>query len=187
MSDVVLDITISLDGYATGPGQDLTRLHDWIFEGGTPVDAEVGAEFAGEPGAYVMGMGMFRSGEKPWGPEPPFPWPVFVVTHAVREPLVKPPATFTFVNDGVGSAVEQAKEAAKDRDVWVVGGADVARQCLRLGLLDVLRIHVAHVLLGDGDRLFDRLPEAVELEPVRTISSPGVTHLTFRAAQAPRR
>ncbi|WP_336205395.1 dihydrofolate reductase family protein [Nonomuraea sp. LPB2021202275-12-8] len=179
MGDVVLNITVSVDGFATGPDEDLSKLHRWIFSD-DPADTEVAAEFAAEPGAYVMGMGMFRAGQEPWGDEPPFPWPVFVLSHEAREPLVKPPATYTFVTDGVESAVRQAGAAAGERDVWVIGGVDVCRQALRAGLVDELRLHVAHMLLGDGMPLWATLKETVELEPVRTAQTAGVTHLAFR-------
>ncbi|GGO63987.1 dihydrofolate reductase family protein [Nonomuraea cavernae] len=179
MGEVVLNMTVSVDGFATGPGGDLGRLHEWIFSE-AEADLEVSGEFAREPGAYVMGMGMFRAGLEPWGEAPPFPWPVFVLSHQQREPLVKPPATFTFVTDGVASAVERARAAAGDRDVWVVGGVDVCRQALAAGLVGELRLHVAHVLLGEGLPLFGDGRAPVELEVVRTLVTPAMTHQTFR-------
>lgn len=182
MSDVVLNMTVSVDGFATGPDEDLERLHRWIF-GESAEDAEIMAEFAAEPGAYVMGMGMFRPGLELWGDAPPFPHPVFVLSHTEREPLVKPPATFTFVTGGIEDAVARARAAAGERDVWVVGGADVCRQALAAGLVGELRLHVAHVLLGDGLPLFGKLPLPAELEEVRTVTTPGMTHLTFRVAR----
>jgi dihydrofolate reductase len=93
------------------------------------------------------------------------------------------PLTFAFVTDGVESAVEQAKAAAGDKDVGIGGGASVAQQCLRAGLLDELQIHVAPLLLGGGVRLFDGDAEPVELETTRVIESPGVTHLRFRVVE----
>ncbi|MFG1946849.1 dihydrofolate reductase family protein [Nonomuraea sp. NPDC048826] len=182
MSDVVLNMTVSVDGFATGPDEDLERLHQWIFSD-AEADAEILAEFAAEPGAYVMGMGMFRPGLEPWGDEPPFPHPVFVLSHTAREPLVKPPATFTFVTGGIEEAIMRAKDAAGDRDVWVVGGADVCRQALAAGLVDELRLHVAHVLLGDGLPLFGKLTETVELREAGTVTTPGVTHVRFRVVR----
>jgi dihydrofolate reductase len=108
-----------------------------------------------------------------------------VLTHTERELLAKDGGTtFTFVTDGVESAVEQAKAAAGDKDVGIGGGASVAQQCLRAGLLDELQIHVAPLLLGGGVRLFDDLgSEQIELEPTRVIESPGVTHLRYRVVR----
>jgi dihydrofolate reductase len=105
--------------------------------------------------------------------------PVFVLTHHRREPLVKRGrTTFTFVTEGVDAALEQARAAAGDRDVLLAGGADVAAQCRRAGLLDEMQIHLVPVLLGDGTGLFERLgPEPIEFERTRVIESPGVTHL----------
>jgi dihydrofolate reductase len=133
-------------------------------------------------GATVLGRRMFDEGEEPWGPNPPFRMAVFVVTHGAREPLVREcGTTFTFVTDGLASAVEQAKAAAGGKDVEIGGGADVVQQCLVAGLLDELVVHVAPLFLGRGTRLFDR-PElaGVRLERTEVIeSSQGTTHLRF--------
>jgi dihydrofolate reductase len=107
--------------------------------------------------------------------------PVFVLTHHARETLIKGETTFTFVTDGIGSALEQARAAAGEKDVVVAGGANVAQQYLKAGLLDELQIHLVPVLLGRGVRLFDHLgTEQVELECTRVIDSPAVTHLRYR-------
>jgi dihydrofolate reductase len=212
-SRIVLDITTSLDGYVAGPNQTLEeplgaggeRLHDWMTrlasfksrhgqEGGE-VDGESEAHeaFLARVGAYVMGRRMFSGGEGPWaddpkssgwwGEDPPFGAPVFVVTHQAREALELEGTTFTFVTEGVESAVAQARDAADGKDVAVIGGANIADECLRAGLLDELRIHVAPILLGGGARLFEGVPPGTwrftsvrdspyavhfELEPVRT-------------------
>jgi dihydrofolate reductase len=143
-------------------------------------------------GATVMGRNMF-GGEGPWGDDPwqgwwgedpPFHMPVFVVTNHAREPLVKQGGTtFTFVTDGIESALEQAREAAAGKDVAVAGGADIAQQYLRAGLLDELTLHVVPVILGGGARLFDNLEGAqIGLEQTRVVEAPGVTHLSYRVA-----
>jgi dihydrofolate reductase len=143
------------------------------------------------PGAFVMGRNMFGGGPGPWddddpwegwwGDEPPFRRPVFVVTHHAREPLHKEGGTtFTFVTEGVESAVAQAREAAGDRDVMVAGGAAAIQGSLAAGLLDELQLHVVPLLLGDGTRLFEpRGGEPVELKKTRTVDTPALTHLTY--------
>jgi dihydrofolate reductase len=210
MGKVVLDISVSLDGYVAGPrptleeplGENGERLHEWILglrswreshglEGGeTNADSELVAEGLGSTGATIMGRRMFSGGEGPWeddprangwwGDEPPFRRPVFVLTHHEREPLSLGETTFTFVTDGVASAVGQARSAAGNDDVLVAGGADAAQQVLGAGLLDELRLHVVPVFLGGGTRLFENVPAGIELERVRVLDSPAVTHLAYR-------
>ncbi len=213
MPRLMLDISMSLDGFIAGPNQTLEqplgeggeRLHEWAFRlaswrkahglsGGetSTVDDAVVEESLGATGAVVMGRRMFSGGEGPWaddpnadawwGDNPPFHVPVFVLTHHTRETVVKEGGTtFTFVTDGIESALEQARAAAGDKDVSLAGGADVALQYLKAGLLDELQIHLVPVLLGGGVRLFDELgPGPIELRSTRVIESSGVTHLTFR-------
>lgn len=194
MGRLRFDISMSLDGFVAGPGDDVDRLHEWVYgleswrerhgyEGGEAgQDADVLAEAFDELGAIVMGRRMFDLAEGPWGDDPPFHMPAFVVTHRARDKVVKQGGTsFTFVTDGIESALEQARAAAGDKDVGVAGGASVAQQYLRAGLLDELQIHLVPVLLGGGIRLFDQLGDAqIELESTRVIESPQVTHLRFR-------
>jgi dihydrofolate reductase len=185
-----------------GKGGDL--LHEWAVRsaswreahglsgGESNADAEVISESLAATGAVVMGRRMFSGGEGPWqddpnadawwGDDPPFHVPVFVLTQHAREPVVKRGGTtFTFVTDGIESALEQARAAAGDRDVLLAGGADVAQQYLKAGLLDELQIHLVPVLLGGGVRLFDGLETAaIQLEATRAIVSPTVTHLSYR-------
>jgi dihydrofolate reductase len=183
-------------------GEGGEKLHEWAFglasfrerhglEGGeTNADSEVVEETLRTTGAVVMGRRMFSGGEGPWqddpnadgwwGDDPPFRVPVFVLTQHARETAIKQGGTsFTFVTDGIKSALDQARAAAGTKDVLVAGGASVVQQYLEAGLLDELQIHLAPVLLGEGVRLFDRLAPA-ELEATRVIASPAVTHLTFR-------
>ena len=209
MGKLRLDISISLDGYVAGPnpseenplGIGGEQLHEWAFgleawrkphglEGGevnesTPVIEESHANV----GATVMGRNMF-GGEgswdaKPWdgwwGEEPPFHMPVFVLTHHEREPLVKADTTFTFVTEGIEPALQQAQEAAGGKDIALAGGANVAQQYLRAGLVNEMQLHVASVLLGGGTRLLDNLDGAkLRLECIRVVAAPGVTHLKYR-------
>lgn len=132
-----------------------------------------------------MGRRMFNVGEEPWGDNPSFHMQVFVATHPAREKLVKEGGTsFIFVTDGIESAIRQPRAVAGDKDVAVSGGANIAQQCLKAGLIDQMQIHIAHVLLGDGRRLFEQMgTEHIELEKIRVIDSPGVTHLRFRVAK----
>ena len=201
MGKVIADQSMSLDGFSTGPnvavgngmGDGGDQLHEWMGwedeDGGPAARAGVGSEDELTPfdllkrsGAVVVGRRMFDVGEEPWGDDPPFHQPVFVVTHRPKAPIVKEGGTtYTFVTGGIAAALARAKEAAGGKDVAVLGGADVIRQCAEAGLLDDLRLHLAHVLLGDGTRLFDRIdPKRVTLERTRVVDAPGVTHLTFR-------
>ena len=204
------NISMSLDGYVAGPdpseddplGKGGEQLHEWAFEleawrkphgekGGVVNESTaVFEELLENQGATVMGRNMFGGGPGPWaddpwngwwGDEPPFRQPVFVLTHHEREPLVLGDTTFTFVTDGIESALEQATEAAGGKDVALGGGADVAQQYMAAGLLDTIEISVVPVLLGGGVRLFDNLDGSdIRLEPVRAIEAPGVTHLKYR-------
>jgi dihydrofolate reductase len=205
VSSVYATISISLDGYHAGPddgprhplGIGGERLHLWAFGarswreahgmtgGTTGPDDDVIASVTGRYGAIVMGRRMFDLGEEPWGDEPPFRAPVYVVTHREREPLAKAGGTtFHFVTEGVGRAVELAREAAGGRDVQISGGGDVLEQCLIAGLLDELHVHVAPVFLGGGARLFDRAELAgVTLQQIPTENSEAVAHLSYRVVR----
>ena len=204
---------MSLDGFIAGPnqseenplGEGGTQLHEWALglaawrephgQDGGEVNAstEVVEESLANIGATVMGRNMFGGagpwGDDPWdgwwGDNPPFHMPVFIVTHHAREPVTKQGGTtFTFVTDGIESALDQARAAAGGKDVALAGGADVAQQYLKAGLIDEIQIHVIPVLLGDGARLFDNLGGAeVTLESTRTVEAPGVTHLRYRVAK----
>jgi dihydrofolate reductase len=204
---------MSLDGFIAGPNQSEAnplgeggmQLHQWAFglaawrkshgQDGGEVNAStrVLEESLENLGATVMGRNMFGGvgpwGENPWdgwwGDDPPFHTPVFIVTHHAREPVSKDGGTtFTFVTDGIESALEQAREAAGGKDVALGGGASVAQQYLKAGLIDEMQIHVVPVLLGDGARLFEHLDGTeVELECTRAVEAPGVTHLTYRVAR----
>lgn len=132
-------------------------------------------------GASIMGKRMFEAGEIGWPDEAPFHTAVFVLTHQQREPWERPGGTtFYFVNDGIESALKQARDAAGDRDVRIAGGGDTILQYLNAGLVDEFSIALAPVMFGDGVRLFDGIDaDRISLEPVRTESSDLVTHLTY--------
>jgi dihydrofolate reductase len=201
MRKLVAEITMSLDGFIAGPharpGQGLgeggEQLHEWVYglkswrephglEGGeTGPDAEMLEQSISRSGAIIVGRTMYDHAEG-WGDRPPFGRPVFVLTHRGQEPLVKDGGTtFTFVTDGIESALAQAKAAAGDKDVAIGGGASVIQQYFAAGLLDELMLHIAPILLGDGKRLFDQAKAGPgEFEPVQVIGSPKVTHLRYR-------
>jgi dihydrofolate reductase len=204
VGEVILDITMSLDGYVAGPNQTLEEplgergmeLHEWVFplkswrsahgmEGGEEGedDARLAAALV-DVGAQVMGRRMFSGGSGPWeddpnangwwGDDPPFRTSVFVVTHHAREPLEFENGTrFVFV-EGVDAAIAQAREAAGDRDVRVAGGADVATQAYKAGLLNRMDLHIAPLLLGSGAKLF------AGVEPAALGAERRVTHVTYR-------
>jgi dihydrofolate reductase len=148
-------------------------------------DDEVVKESYARVGAYVMGRRMFDEGEVAWPDPPPFRAPVYVLTNRAREPWVRQGGTtFTFVTDGIESALEQARGAAGEKDVRVAGGANTVQQFIEAGLVDEIQIHLAPVLLGEGIRLFERVgAEHVELESTRVIDSPNVTHLRYRVVK----
>jgi dihydrofolate reductase len=197
MALVTAQMSVSLDGFYSGPDDidaGFHRVTRWVidtlawrerlgFEGGEhDANSELIAELQEATGAYVMGRRMFDAGEVPWGDNPPFRSPVFVVTHRAREPLSREGGTtFRFVTDGIESAIEQARSAANGKDVAISGGGNLLRQVIRAGLLDQLELHISPVLIGDGMRLFDRTDhDAVELSPTRTVHTPGVTHIRYK-------
>ena len=184
-------------------GEGGEGLHDWAVatagfqelhgrEGGERnADSDVIEQAAKGVGAVIMGRKMFGGGEGPWdeswmgwwGEDPPFHVPVFVLTHHPREPLpMQGGTTFTFVTDGIESALEQARAAAGDEDVTIAGGASAVQQYLAAGLLDELQLHVAPILLGAGARLLENVGDA-KLEPIDVVGSPAVTHLKYRVVR----
>ena len=157
------------------------------FRGGEHnANSEVIAETFQAAGAYVMGRRMADGGEIPWGDDPPFRAPVFVVTSRPRPVLQRQGGTsFTYVTAGISSAIEQARAAANGKNVAVAGGGTLLRHVISLGLLDELELHVVPVILGDGMRLLSpelglRSKEGIELTPSRVIATPDVTHLRYQ-------
>jgi dihydrofolate reductase len=202
VSKVVLDISVSLDGYVAGPNDGIGSglghggepLHNWIFGGpwtyesasepgasATGVDREVLDQMFGSGGAAIVGRRMFDVVEG-WGYQNPFPFPCLVLTHRITPELLEQAPSFTFVDDGIESALAQAREVAGDKDVAIGGGAQVARQYLGAGLLDEMQLHYAPFLLGGGIRLFDGL-ERIEFQPIRVIESPNATHVRYRVVK----
>jgi len=195
MTRVAASITISLDGYITGPndgpgrgfGHGGERLHYWVFGGPWSYDEEPMGEATGadkqyldeamaRSGAVVVGRNMYEAAEA-WGGHNPFGVPLFVITHRPEDEPAE--GGFTFVN-GLDEAIARAREAGGGKDVGIGGGADVIRQALRAGHVEELSISIAPVILGGGKRLFDGFVETVNLEHVGLLQSPLATHITYR-------
>jgi dihydrofolate reductase len=183
-------------------GEGGMRLHQWMFEtaawnrmqgqrgGSEGEDSAIVEEIASSAGtgAYIMGRNMFGGGHGEWdltwkgwwGDNPPYHHPTFVLTHHPREPLpMEGGTTFYFVTDGIDSAFRQARAAAQGKDVQIAGGAQTIQQALRAGHLDELRLHIAPIVLGDGERLLANVGE-LRMTPVKVVASPSVTHITYR-------
>jgi len=204
MGIVRVSASISLDGFSAGPdvsdqapmGVGGERLHRWLFTGGgdrdvpadgtTPSgeDAAVSAELHSRTGAVVIGRRTYDIGVDLWG-DTPFPVPTFVVTHREQEPRPMRSATFTFVTDGIANAVARATQAAGDRDVLVMGGADISRQAFAAGLVDELTVNLVPALLHRGARLLEDTGPA-ELERTGLVATDEATHLTFRVVRRDR-
>lgn len=192
---VIVDITMSLDGYVTAAGADVDHglgvdgepLHDWVFSG-TPEDGRILDDMTARTGAVIMGRRLFDVVDAPhgwnesigYGADRNAPAPVFVLTH-------QPPRTwrlgdrFTFVTDGPQSALDQARTAAGDKNVVVMGGGTVCHEFLAEGLADLLNIHLAPIVLGAGTRLFPAHDaKRLRLEQVDIVSTPSAHHLSYR-------
>ena len=199
MSMVTANLAISLDGFTAGPGQGpdtpfgtgAAALTAWMLEADQPgreADKRLLEDLHANTGAHVMGRNMFGPGRGEWdlewtgwwGEEPPYHAPVFVLTHHERATLpMRGGTTFTFVTDGIESALQQARDAAGSRVVEIAGGAAAVRQYLAAGLLDELVLHLVPVVLGAGERLLEGL-DGLALQPVQVIPSETVTHLRYR-------
>ena len=213
MTIVTAQMSVSVDGFYAGPEHTgaqpwlegpealgFFRVTRWVIDaeawrqrqgftgGDNSTNSQIIAETFGAAGAYVMGRRMMDGGEVPWGDEPPFRAPVFVVTHRPRPVLHRQGGTsFTYVTDGIESAIGQARAAANGKNVAVAGGGTLLRQVIKLGLLDELELHVVPVILGTGMRLLspelgldDR--EGIELVPARVIATPDVTHIRYQVS-----
>jgi dihydrofolate reductase len=195
MTKVLAGITTSVDGFITGPddgpgkglGEGGERLHYWVFGGPWTYESESKGEATGEDaawlsealsriGATVAGRWTYESAGH-WGDKNPWEFPLFIVTHRPEE---QPPGEeFVFV-DGVEAAVERAREAAGDKDVNIMGGAETIRQALEAGLVDELTIIVAPVILGGGKHLFEGFSKSIELEHIGVRQSPFATFVDYR-------
>ena len=211
MTAVTAQMSVSLDGCFAGPehadmqtwaggteAAGFFRVTRWAIDaqawrerlgirgGEENTSSEVIAETYARAGAYVMGRRMADGGEIPWGEDPPFRAPVFVVTHRPRQTLTRQGGTsFTYVTTGIQSAIDQARAAANGKDVAIAGGGTLLRQVIARGLLDELELHIIPVILGSGMRLLGPglglgPREGIELTPARVIAAPDVTHIRYQ-------
>ena len=196
MTKVTCDMAMSVDGFVAGPNQRLDepfgdgvagRMDRWMFEQPEANAREIDAITSAR--AYIMGRNMFSPGRGEWdldwkgwwGDDPPYHAPVFVLTNHPREPLtMQGGTTFTFVTDGIQSALAQAREAAGD--VAIAGGAHTVNQYLAAGAINELRLHVSPFVLGSGERLFEGVAD-VNLEPIAVSGNELVTHLSYRVVR----
>jgi dihydrofolate reductase len=191
MGRVVLDISMSLDGFIAGRddgpdqglGKDGERLHDWIldFKTGIFKKSEVLNEVFESTGAIVAGRRVYDI-TAGWGGNHPIRGvPVYVLSHDIPETIPRGGTVFTFVSQGIEVAIREARGAAGNKDVYVLGGASIAQQCLEASLLDEIHVHIAPILLTGGIRLFDHIGnECIQLETIRVFESNGTTHLRYR-------
>ena len=211
MTIVTAQMSVSVDGFYAGPkdtdmqtwlegteAAGFFRVTRWVidaeawrqrlgFNGGEQnTNSNIVAETFNAAGAYVMGRRMADGGEIPWGEEPPFRAPVFVVTHRSRPTLRRQGGTsFTYVTSGIESAIDQARAAANGKNVAIAGGGTLLRQVIALGLLDEVELHIIPVILGEGMRLLGPDlslggKEGIELTPARVVATPDVTHIRYK-------
>ena len=187
MGNVVIDMSMSLDGYIAAPndnpeqglGEDGMRLHNWAFDDPTVFERVYG-DIVTNTGAVIMGRRSYDNSIENWGGKGPIKdVPCFVVTHRA---LPDPDPIFTVVTDGIESALSKARAAAGDKAIGLMG-ANLDQQFLAAGLVDEIRIHLVNVLLGGGRRLFDELPERIELEQIDVSDTAGVAHIGYRVVR----
>ncbi len=177
MGNVIIHATVTLDGFMA----DTDGGMDWTSDvTATDEDMKLVTEFNSQIGAVVGGANKTQTiedGEEPYGGM--LGVPVFLMTHTAHDPIEKDGVTYTFVVDDIQQAVEAAKKAAGDKNVSLLGGK-ISRQCLKLGLVDEIQLHVVPVLLGDGISLFGGLGEQIKLERIETAAYRDEAHLRYR-------
>jgi len=183
MGKIVLEITMSLDGFIAGPdiskknplGKGGERLHDWLFNNKTKLDEAMVQDMVENSGAVITGAHTYTTAiEDAWGGKSPFAVPAFVLCN--KDPEIKADG-FTFVKEGLLRAIALAKSAAGEKNVWVMGGANTIQQFLKAGLFDEFHLHIVPVLFINGTRLFDHIgADRIELNRKKVIETPGATH-----------
>jgi dihydrofolate reductase len=196
MSQVNAGFSMSLDGFIAGPNDEVDRLFKWYSMGGTDHTVSSGdqefkmsaegaesIEQAGQAVGVLVTGGRTFDVAHAWGGKHPMNVPIVVVTHRIPQEWVKEGSPFTFVTDGVESAIKKARKIAGDKDV-AVGAPSITQQCLKAGLIDEINIDLVPVLLGRGIRLFDQLAgQAIELESTSVTRAPGVIRLLVRVVK----
>ncbi len=194
---VTSGLTISLDGFGAGVNQSFEKpfgdnfdsdlLDRWMFAEPEKHKHKKEIDAILDAGAFILGSNMFGPKDRRqmsewkgwWGDNPPYHAPVFVLSHTAREPIeMEGGTTFTFVTDGIESALQQAKEVAGNRDVKIMGGATTINQYLAAGLIDELWVHIVPVTIGAGARLFEGVPN-LKLEPIEVSGTSVVTHIRY--------
>lgn len=188
MAKLVIDITISLDGFIAGPGVSLEHpmgkggeaLHDWMFKDKTETDANILSQLVESIGAVILGNTMYSTAiDFAWGGVTPFASPAIVVCH--NEPRKKVPGFF-YNTSGISGALEHARILAGEKNIWVIGGANIIQQFLKEGVVDMLNLHIAPMLLNQGTRLFDGIEKSiVQLRKESVVETPGAVHLKYVA------
>lgn len=197
MGKVFFDISMSLDGFITGAnrtaqeplGEEGEHLHDWAFSSEDEYNRNLISQSVSTTGAVICGRRTYDDSLPFWGADGPTSaarLPVFVVTHKVPKEIPEG-GVYTFVTDGIESALQKAKKAAGDKNVSVMGGADIGQQYIKAGLVDELSIHLVPVLFGSGTQMFANLGERhIQCEPARVIETPEAIHLRFRLLRQPK-
>jgi len=186
MGKIIAEITMSLDGFTAGPdvtnkdpmGINGESLHDWMFAKATATDKAMLAELIGNTGAVVLGHRTYSVGMDPWGGVSPFKAAAFVLCHKVP---AKPVSGFEYVTGGIDEALMKARKAADQKNIWVMGGANVIQQYLKAGLIEEFRLHIAPMLLMRGTRLFDNVgSDPAQRVKESVTETPGAVHMLFR-------
>jgi dihydrofolate reductase len=185
MGKIIVSIAMSLDGFIAGAnispqsplGENGMRLHDWIFGNKTDADAKVIEELMNGSGAVIVGRRTYDLGiDGGWGGSSPFPIPAIIISKTVPGKLVK---GFAFIN-GIEMALKKAREIAGEKNIWIMGGANIVQQFIKAGLVDEIQINLAPVLLGKGTRLFEDNDQLIDLERTRVVETPGATHIKHK-------
>lgn len=198
MQKVTSGLTISLDGFGAGVNQSFEKpfgdnfdsdlLDRWMFAEPEKRKHQKEIDAILDAGAFIMGSNMFGPADRRdrpewkgwWGDNPPYHAPVFVLSRKEREPIqMEGGTTFYFITDGIESALEKAKEAAGNRDVKIMGGANTINQYLAAGLIDELWLHIVPVTISEGSRLFDGVKD-LKLEPIEMSGTSLVTHIRYK-------
>lgn len=193
MTAVIADVSMSLDGFSAGAndgpanpmGDGGMALHEWFFAPANALDADVIRTYQARIGAVILGKRMFENGLRVWDGGNPWGVPAFVLAHEHRKPLSRNGDTlFTFVDEGIESALDRATAAAGGKDVAIAGGAATIQQVIAVGRLDEIQVHIVPLLLGSGVKLFEQGGVGSGgIQPVEVVASPGVTHIRYRIAR----